>query len=138
VATVDARTELAEAAAKKWGAERWYSSVDEALADDDIQVVDLCLPHHLHAPIAMQSAAAGKHIFVEKPIANTLDEADQMIAACRKAGVLLMVDQTKRYQSRHRKIKELLDAGYVGDPILVNRHTRRTSPMPGSTWSRPA
>ncbi|MFN8524531.1 MAG: Gfo/Idh/MocA family oxidoreductase [Chloroflexota bacterium] len=119
VATVDVRAELAQAAAAKWGADRWYSDIDAALADREIQVVDLCLPHHLHAPIAIKAARAGKHVFVEKPIANTLAEADEMIEACRKASVLLMVDQTKRYQNRHRKIKELLDAGYVGDPILV-------------------
>ncbi len=98
VATVDARPELAEAAAHKWGAARWYAAVEEALADPEVRVVDLCLPHHLHAPIAIQAADAGKHVFVEKPIANTLEEADAMIAACRRAGVLLLVDQTKRYQ----------------------------------------
>jgi predicted dehydrogenase len=119
IAAVDVRAELAQSAATRWGSERWYGSIDDALADPDIQVVDLCLPHHLHAPIAIQAARAGKHVFVEKPIANTLGEADHMIEACRQAGVLLMVDQTKRYQNRHRKIKELIEAGYVGDPILV-------------------
>jgi predicted dehydrogenase len=119
VAAVDVRPELAEAAAKRWGAERVYSSAEEALRDPEIQVADLCLPHHWHAPIGQAAARAGKHVFVEKPIANTLEEADQMIAACREHGVLLMVDQTKRYQNRHRKVKELLEDGYVGDPILV-------------------
>jgi len=119
IAAVDVRPELAEAAAKKWGAEHWYTSTAEALANPDVQIADLCLPHHLHAPVAIEAARAGKHVFVEKPIANTLDEADAMIATCRDNGVLLMVDQTKRYQNRHRKIKELLNAGYVGDPILV-------------------
>lgn len=119
IAAVDVRAELAESAAARWGAPRWYSSVDAALADPAIQVVDLCLPHHLHAPVAIQAARAKKHVFVEKPIANTLAEADAMIAACRDNGVLLMVDQTKRYQNRHRTLKRLLDAGYVGTPILV-------------------
>jgi len=119
VAAVDVRPELAEAAAKKWGAEHWYTSTAEALANPEVQIADLCLPHHLHAPVAIEVANAGKHVFVEKPIANTLDEADAMIAACRENNVLLMVDQTKRYQNRHRTLKELLDAGYVGDPILV-------------------
>jgi predicted dehydrogenase len=119
VAAVDVRADLAEAAAKRWGAERFYASAEEALRDPEIQVADLCLPHHWHAPIGLAAARARKHVFVEKPIANTLEEADQMIAACRENGVLLMVDQTKRYQSRHRKVKELLEAGYVGDPILV-------------------
>jgi len=119
IAAVDVRPELAEAAAKQWGAERWYTSSAEALADPEVQIADLCLPHHLHAPVAIEAANAGKHVFVEKPIANTLAEADAMIAACRENKVLLMVDQTKRYQNRHRKLKELLDVGYVGDPILV-------------------
>jgi len=119
IAAVDVRPEVAEAAARKWGAAHWYSSVEEALADTDVQIVDLCLPHHLHAPVAIQAARAGKHVFVEKPIANTLDEANAMIAACRENGVLLMVDQTKRYQNRHRTIKRLLDEGYIGDPVLV-------------------
>ncbi len=119
IAAVDVRPELAESAAKRWGAERWYTSTAEALANPDVRIADLCLPHHLHAPVAVEAADAGKHVFVEKPIANTLAEADAMIAACRANNVLLMVDQTKRYQNRHRKLKELLDAGYVGDPILV-------------------
>src|ERR1700694_65659 len=119
VAAVDVRPELAEAAAKRWGAEHWYTSTAEALANPDVQIADLCLPHHLHAPVAIEAANAGKHVFVEKPIANTLDEADAMIAACRENGVLLMVDQTKRYQNRHRKIKEYIDAGYIGAPVMV-------------------
>ncbi len=119
VAAVDVRPELAQAAAEKWGAQRWYSSVAEALADPEIQIADLCLPHDLHAPIAIQAANAGKHVFVEKPIANTLEEADAMIAACRENNVLLMVDQTKRFQNRHRTLKRLLDEGYVGEPVMV-------------------
>jgi len=119
IAAVDVRPELAQAAAEKWGARRWYSSVAEALADPEIQIADLCLPHHHHAPVAIAAATAGKHVFVEKPIANTLEEADAMIAACRHHGVLLMVDQTKRYQNRYRTLKRLLDAGYIGEPILV-------------------
>jgi predicted dehydrogenase len=119
VAAVDVRPELARAAAERWGAERWYSDADEALADPAIRVVDLCLPHHLHAPVAIAAARAGKHVFVEKPIANTFAEADAMIAECARHGVLLMVDQTKRYQNRHRTLKRLLDAGTIGTPLLV-------------------
>ncbi len=119
IAAVDVRPELAQAAAQRWGARRWYGSVAEALADPEIQIADLCLPHDHHAPVAIAAAKAGKHVFVEKPIANTLAEADAMIAACREHGVLLMVDQTKRYQNRHRTLKRLLDAGYVGTPLLV-------------------
>ncbi len=119
VAAVDVRPELAGGGLRKFGADRWYSSVEQALGDPAVHVVDLCLPHHLHAPVAIQAAKAGKYVFVEKPIANTLEEADAMIAACRENGGLLMVDQTKRYQNRHRTLKQLLDEGYIGEPILV-------------------
>ncbi len=119
VAAVDVRPDLAASSAHRWHARRWYSTVAEVLGDPEVHVVDLCLPHDLHAPVTIQAAKAGKHIFVEKPIANTLDEADRMIAAAEENGVLLMVDQTKRYQNRHRKVKELLDAGYIGRPLLV-------------------
>src|SRR5262245_56741181 len=64
VAAVDVRPELAEAAAKRWGAERFYTSAEEALRDPDIQVADLCLPHHWHAPIGLAAARARKHVFV--------------------------------------------------------------------------
>ncbi|GAA4993917.1 Gfo/Idh/MocA family oxidoreductase [Actinopolymorpha pittospori] len=119
MAAVDTVPELAESAANKWGAEQSYTSVEEALSNPDIQFVDLCLPHHLHAPVAIQAAKGGKHVFVEKPIANTLDEADAMIAAAAANDVLLMVDQTKRYQNRFRRVKQLLEKGYAGKPILV-------------------
>jgi predicted dehydrogenase len=61
-----------------------------ALADPVLKAVDICLPHHLHAPVALAAAQAGKHILVEKPLAASLDEADQMIAAADQAGVILM------------------------------------------------
>ncbi len=119
VAAVDVSIELARRAAERYGAARYYGSVEEALADPEIEMADLCLPHGLHAPVGIQAMEAGKHVFVEKPIANTLAEADAMISAAKANGVLLMVDQTKRYQNRHRRIKELLDAGCVGTPVLV-------------------
>jgi predicted dehydrogenase len=50
-----------------------------ALADPALNAVNICLPHHLHAPVALAAAQAGKHILVEKPLAATLDEADQMV-----------------------------------------------------------
>ena len=116
-AVSDINGQAAEALSGKLGATPYEDY--HAMLATDVDAVDICLPHHLHAPVAIEAANAGKHVFVEKPIANTLDEADAMIAACRENHVLLMVDQTKRYQNRHRKLKELLDAGYVGEPILV-------------------
>ncbi len=119
VSCVDLRPEVAQRAAGRYGAERWETSWEEAVARDDVDVVDVCLPHDLHAPVSIGASRAGKHVFVEKPIANTLDEADAMIAAAREAGVQLMVDQTKRFEPRHQKIKELVEAGVIGRPVLA-------------------
>ena len=119
VSCVDVRQPVAERAAQHYGAARWETDWEAAMERDDVDLVDVCLPHDLHAPVAIAAARAGKHVFVEKPIANTLDEADAMIAAARAAGVRLMVDQTKRFEPRHRRIKELVEAGVIGAPLLA-------------------
>ncbi len=119
VSCVDIRPEVAQRAATRYGAERWETSWEEAVTREDVDLVDVCMPHALHAPVSIGAARAGKHVFVEKPIANTLDEADAMIAAARDSGVQLMVDQTKRFEPRHQKIKELVEAGVIGRPILA-------------------
>ena len=118
-AAVDVSDQLAQRAAETWHADRWFDSVDAALADPAIDAVDLCLPHDLHAPVAIMAAKAGKHVFVEKPIANTIDEADSMINAANEAGVILMVDQTKRYQRRHQRVKEIIASGALGEIVLA-------------------
>ncbi|HEV2124211.1 MAG TPA: Gfo/Idh/MocA family oxidoreductase, partial [Chloroflexota bacterium] len=109
----------AQRAAQRYGASRWETSWEEAVARDDIDLVDVCMPHDLHAPVAIAAARAGKHVFVEKPIANTLEEADAMIEAARRTDVQLMVDQTKRFEPRHQKIKELVESGIIGTPLLA-------------------
>ena len=119
VSCVDIREPVAQAAAQRYGALRHETSWEDAVRRDDVDLVDVCMPHELHAPVAIGAARAGKHVFVEKPIANTLAEADEMIAAARGAGVQLMVDQTKRFEPRHQKIRELVHAGVIGTPVLA-------------------
>jgi predicted dehydrogenase len=87
----------------------------EALLDTPgLEAVLLSVPHHLHKPMAVQAARRGKHILVEKPIANTLAEAEEMIDACRQAGVALTVNYSFRYLPKIQKAKELIDAGALG------------------------
>src|SRR5690606_9785962 len=88
-------------------------------SDPDIELVDLCLPHDLHAPVSIAASRAGKHVFVEKPVANTVAAADAMIAAADEADRLLLVDHPKRSQNRNRTLKALLEAGHIGRPLLV-------------------
>jgi predicted dehydrogenase len=92
---------------------------DRLLERDDVEAIDLCVPHDLHMPMSIAAAQAGKHILVEKPIARDLAEADVMIAAARTAGVSLMVSHNQRYFGHHAKARELLDAGAIGDPFMI-------------------
>ncbi len=86
-----------------------------------VDAVDICLPHSLHAPVAVDAVAAGKHVLCEKPIAGTLEAADRMIQAAERAGVVLMVAENARFSPLNRKIRALLAQGVIGQPALVQR-----------------
>jgi predicted dehydrogenase len=111
------RRELGAAAA----ASRVGTDYREALLDPDVDAADICLPHDLHATVTIEAAAAGKHILCEKPLAATLEEADRMIAAADAAGVVLMVAENVRFDPVYVRVGELLRAGTIGKPALVQR-----------------
>lgn len=86
---------------------------------DDVDAVVLVTPNAVHREQAELAARHGKHVFVEKPIANTLEDGRAMIDACRTAGVVLMVAHVARRHAGNRMAKKLLDAGTLGKPMLV-------------------
>ena len=96
--------------------------LDGLLGRSDVDVVLLGSPTFHHRDQARAAAAAGKHVFTEKPIAATLEEIDDMIDACRAAGVLLGVNAVTRYRRGVRLAKELVDRGEIGEIRMV-RHT---------------
>jgi predicted dehydrogenase len=111
---------LADALASQQGV-RLTADYREALDDPAVDAVDVCLPHNLHAPVAIDAARAGKHVLCEKPIADTLAAADRMIASADTAGVTLMIAENERFNPLYRKVRELLDRGTIGTPALVQR-----------------
>jgi predicted dehydrogenase len=90
------------------------ASYEEALADPDIGAVVLATPHTRHRAQVEAAAAAGKHVFCEKPFALTRADAEVAIAACRKAGVALGVGHNRRLWPSIVKLKELIDGGTLG------------------------
>jgi predicted dehydrogenase len=90
-----------------------------ALADRDVDAVDIFLPHSLHAQVAVEAAEAGKHVLCEKPIADSLEQADRMIAVAGRAGVVLMIAENEVFNPLYRKVRGLLDDGVIGHPALV-------------------
>jgi predicted dehydrogenase len=96
------------------------ASVESLLARADVDAVILTTPDQVHCAQTLQAAAAGKHVLVEKPMAPTVAQCDQMIAACRAAGVKLAVVKTERYRDLTIRAKQLIEAGQIG-PIWMLR-----------------
>jgi myo-inositol 2-dehydrogenase/D-chiro-inositol 1-dehydrogenase len=95
-------------------------SIEALLARPDVDAVILTTPDQVHQEQAIQAAAAGKHVLVEKPMAPTVAQCDAMIAACRTVGVKLAVVKTERYRSLTIRAKRLIDEGRIG-PIWMLR-----------------
>lgn len=98
---------------------RAYGQWDEMLADPAVELVVIALPHHLHRDAAIAAAAAGKHVLVEKPMAVTVAEADEMIAAAVAGGVILTVHQQRRWEEDLQQILRMVRAGEVGQPWRI-------------------
>ena len=119
VAVCDIRRERAVAMAERFGVPRYYTSLEEFLRDPELEVVSICTPHHLHASQTIAAAEAGKHVLCEKPMAISLRQADEMIAACRDNGVKLGIVFQLRFNPLYRRIKEASDGGGFGIPVLA-------------------
>jgi predicted dehydrogenase len=96
-----------------------YPTHAALLGHADLDAVIVAAPPFLHAPIALDAVAAGKHVFVEKPFAVTVADCDAMIDAAERAGVRLMVGQVLRYYPCWRRLREMVAAGEIGRPIGV-------------------
>ncbi|TET52052.1 MAG: oxidoreductase [Anaerolineales bacterium] len=123
-AIVDADKTLAHKRADALGIPLVFNSVEAALSQADFDAVCIATPTFTHASIAMAAAQAGKHILCEKPMALTLDEADAMMAAARQAGVVLQIAFMRRFDPAFRAAKEQIEAGAIGDPIVIRTLTR--------------
>ena len=131
VACYDPVRSLAEEVALPLGADV-AQSVDALLDRRDVDCVFLSVPHHLHAPLALQAIEAGKHVIVEKPLSNTLSSGIEMVEAAEAAGVTLSVCFPHRYQPNVAATRQLIRAGALGEfsGVLVNLF----SDKPPSYW----
>jgi predicted dehydrogenase len=94
-------------------------SLDELLADDSLDAIALATPVPTHATLALRVIEAGKHCFVEKPLAQSADEAEQVVSAARAAGRVLMVGHLLEYHPGVEALKQLVDGGELGDVRYV-------------------
>jgi len=118
--------------AKRYNA-KVYPDLDAILADVD--VLDICSPTHLHREMALKAAAAGKHIVCEKPLARTTQEAQEIVTACRKAGVQLLVAHVVRFFPEYALAHSAVVEGQVGKPAVIRLHRGSYRPKkPAGNW----
>ena len=122
VAVCDTKKARAREKARVWGVEHVYTDYGELLANSDVDLVELLVPHHLHAGMTVKACRAGKHVSVQKPMALTTREADQMIEAAEQAGVILRVYENFVFYPPHVRAKEMLEAGEIGEPQMIRMH----------------
>jgi len=118
VGIADPIAEKAEPLARETGS-RAFRDYEELLKAG-VDVLNVCLPPQLHLPAAEAAAQAGVHVLMEKPITRTLAEADQMIAACRRAGVNLMTGFTHHFYPEMVEARRMVAEGLIGRPLIVN------------------
>jgi predicted dehydrogenase len=104
---------------------RAASSLQEVLADDEIDAIINTTPNHVHLETTRAAAAAGKHVFLDKPIANRIDQAKEITRVCREAGVVLAVGYQRRRESHFRWIKAEIDAGNFGKLVQAEANISR-------------
>jgi UDP-N-acetylglucosamine 3-dehydrogenase len=130
---VDVDTDRAQKLAEKIGG-KVTADMDEAFAADDVDVALIALPTGLHRMGVEKAAAHRKHVFCEKPIARTNEDAEAMVRACEEAGVSMMVGHVVRFFSEYMKIKEEIDAGTLGDVAMVRGSRLNPPVMERSPW----
>ena len=117
-------------------AERYHLRVyasNEALIDE-VDIVDVCVPTDLHKGLVLAAAAAGKHVLCEKPLALTVADAEQMIAACERAQVRLFVGMVARFFPQYRAAQRAVVAGRIGEVGVIRLKRVAYQPVGDEGW----
>jgi myo-inositol 2-dehydrogenase/D-chiro-inositol 1-dehydrogenase len=122
----------AKAFASKHHIPHWYTDMDAIISQTRCDVVDICLPNFRHAEATIMAAQAGKHVIIEKPLAVTLEEADTMIEACRKAGVKLMYAEELCFAPKYERVRHLVREGAIGEIYMLKQSEKHSGPH--SDW----
>ena len=135
LAVCDTNEETALRRKAEWNIPKHYTSYEEVLADPEIDAVEILTPTMMHAEMTIKALEAGKHVAVQKPMANTLAEADAMIAAAKKAGKILKVSDNYVFYPPTLLAKKMIEDGEIGTP-----HNIRIKLISGGSggWEVPA
>lgn len=129
IAIADSDSNRAKALANKFNATH-YTQTDELLQRDDVDAVTICTPTVTHADLALEVIASGKHLLIEKPMTDTVQQAQRVIDAAKSTNVLLMVGFVERFNPSVHTAAQVIDQGRMGELVLGS--ARRLGPfVPG-------
>ncbi len=123
VAVCDTDEEVGRQAAKEWGAESFFTDLSEMLADDSIDAVEVLTPTHLHHDHVIAALDAGKHVSVQKPVANSVEDALEMQAAADRSGRILRISECFVHYPPLELAKRLVADGAIGKPTSLRIRT---------------
>jgi D-apiose dehydrogenase len=118
-AACDVDPERVQAAQQKYGFAQAFTSLEAMLGESEWEVGVLCTPTPVRRQVVQTLAAAGKSIFVEKPLADTYAEAEEMVRICQSAGVTIAVDQNFRYHFPYEHARQVIEEGLIGEVISI-------------------
>jgi predicted dehydrogenase len=123
VALCDPRPDVLERRQQEWNVARGFGTIDELLACDDVDAVEILSPTPLHAEHTIRALEAGKHVSCQKPIANTVSEARQMLDAARASGKIFRITEHCCHYPPLEKARELIRLGIIGEPTVIRIKT---------------
>lgn len=134
VAAQDIVPALAQAVASRFGLTA-YETREELLARPEVELVLISTPPNTHYPLALQALQAGKHVICEKPLALTVEQADELIAAAKSAGKLLAVNHMLRYSQLMEAARQIIQSRVLGEPLhFYFENYAEDERLPGDHW----
>jgi len=136
VAVCDPDAQRAAEVADLVGGAKQYGGIEDLLDDAEVQAVDICTPHALHADLTVRALEAGKHALVEKPLATTFADGQRMVRAAHTAGRVLAVNEQIRFGAGVNAGRAAIESGAIGELVSVRAHRLFELPPPyaASGW----
>jgi len=136
VAVCDLDAQRARACAQRWGAAAWYSDARRLLAEQEPELVSICTPDATHAEVARAALATAsvRAILLEKPLALTLEEGQELVALAHQRGVILAVNYSRRYARSHQRLRDSVRFGGLGSLQTVNGFYTKGTLHNGTHW----
>ncbi len=135
VACCDIKQEAVDAMRKQHGIEKAGTDINMVLDDPAVEIVDLGVHANQRRPLVEKIAAAGKHVFSQKPFAMNFADAREMVEICAKAGVTLMINQQSRWAPAHKAVRLIIDSGVLGHVYSVMHVMRSFQDVAGSWYA---